>query len=135
MKSKGTIQTEKENRIFSEALKKRIVSEIESKKITIAEVVRQYDVSRTAVYDWIYSYSADKKRGTRKVIEMESEENKTKYYKEKVAELERIVGQKQIELDFLNKLIELASENLKVDIKKNFSTQPLSGFTSPPKSV
>lgn len=135
MKSKGKVHPERENRIFSEALKKRIVSEIESKKISIAEVVIQYEVSRQSVYRWIYSYSADHQRQTRKVIEMESEENKTKYYKSKVAELERIVGQKQIELDFLNKLIELASEELKVDIKKNFATLPSTGSIPTPKNV
>jgi len=58
---------------------------------------------------------------------METEEQKTLFYKDKVAELERIVGKKQIEIDFLNKLIEIASSELSVDIKKNFSTYRLNG--------
>ena len=36
----------------------------------------------------------------------------------KVRELERIVGQKQIKIDYLDKMICLAGEELGVDIKK-----------------
>ena len=58
---------------------------------------------------------------------MESEEQKTLFYKEKVAELERMVGTKQIEIEFLNKIIELASKELKMDLKKTFSTSASNG--------
>ena len=44
--------------------------------------------------------------------------------KKKVAELERIIGQKQIMLDFKDKMIEIAEQTYGVDIKKKFSTQP-----------
>ena len=42
--------------------------------------------------------------------------------KKKVADLERIIGQKQIMIDFKDKMIELAEEAYGVDIKKKFST-------------
>jgi len=58
---------------------------------------------------------------------METEEQKTLFYKDKVAELERIIGKKQIEIDFLNKLIDIASSELNVDIKKNFGASRLNG--------
>jgi hypothetical protein len=58
---------------------------------------------------------------------MQSEEQKTIFYKEKVAELERMVGSKQIEIEFLHKIIELASKELKMDLKKIFSTNASSG--------
>ena len=38
---------------------------------------------------------------------------------------ERVIGQKQILIDFKDKMIELAEQTYSVDIKKNFSTQPL----------
>ena len=41
--------------------------------------------------------------------------------------LMRIVGQKQIEIDFKDKMIDLAEEMYHVDIKKKLSTQPSSG--------
>ena len=46
--------------------------------------------------------------------------------KQKVAELERAVGQKQLLIDFKDKMIELAEEHYQVDIKKKFSTTPSS---------
>jgi transposase len=44
--------------------------------------------------------------------------------KKKIAELERIIGQKQILIDFKDKMIDLAEQTYKVDIKKKFSTKP-----------
>ncbi|MBI5914539.1 MAG: hypothetical protein HY842_04120 [Bacteroidetes bacterium] len=49
---------------------------------------------------------------------MESEAHKTLLLLQQVAELERIVGQKQLEIDFSNKLMELATEELGNDAKK-----------------
>jgi predicted RNase H-like nuclease (RuvC/YqgF family) len=56
-----------------------------------------------------------------------SSTQKLKDLEKKVKELERIVGQKQIKIDYLEKMIDLAKEELKVDIKKNFDTPPSSG--------
>ena len=58
---------------------------------------------------------------------MESEEHKTRQLLQKVAELERIVGQKQLHIDYLEKLIEVGGQELKVDLKKTFSGQQSSG--------
>ena len=41
----------------------------------------------------------------------------------KVAELERLLGQKQVEVEYLKKVIEFGSEVTKTDIKKKFNTQ------------
>ena len=43
---------------------------------------------------------------------MESESKKTKFLQTRLAELERIIGQKQLEIDFQNKLIELSSAHI-----------------------
>ena len=60
---------------------------------------------------------------------MESESHKTHRLQQQVADLERIIGQKQLEIDFLNKLLELGSEDLGFDLK-NFSTKLLNGTGS-----
>jgi len=52
------------------------------------------------------------------------------YLQKRIAELERIVGQKQLELDFLNKLIEIGSKELEFDFKKNFSPKLSNGTGS-----
>ena len=111
-----------ERRYFSEAFKRQKVDEILSKKMTIKELSSLYEININVIYKWLHQYSKIKISGVKIHYEMETEEQKTLFYKDKVAELERIVGVKQIEIDFLNKLIEVASSELNLDIKKNFTT-------------
>lgn len=61
---------------------------------------------------------------------MESEEHKTKQLLQKVAELERAVGQKQLHIDYLEKLIEVGGQELKIDLKKTFSGSASNGSAS-----
>ena len=65
---------------------------------------------------------------------MESEALKTKALLERNAELERIIGQKQLKIDYLEKLIEIASDDLKIDLKKSTNTI-LSTILSPIKKT
>ena len=118
-KEKLQIQN-KYNRTFSEAFKKEKVKQILGKQISIRELSQLYEVSQTAVYKWLYKYSPHYKKGTKQVIQMESEALKTKLLLSKVAELERIIGQKQLVIDFNNKLLELASKEAGYDIKKKY---------------
>ena len=57
----------------------------------------------------------------------DSSEKKVKELNKRIEELERIVGQKQLNIDFLEKMIELAKEQYGIDIKKNSSTPPSTG--------
>lgn len=117
----------KSYRYFSEDFKKQKVQEITSKKITIREVSIIYDVAVQSVYKWLYKYSPENQKQTKVVLEMESEAQKTLFYRDRVADLERLIGQKQIQIEFLEKLIELASEEFQTDVKKNFSPKLLNG--------
>jgi transposase len=116
-----------ERRYFSETFKKEKVNEILSKKTTIKELSVLYEIADAVIYRWLRKYSPVKLSGIKIHYEMESEEQKTLFYKEKVAELERMVGTKQIEIEFLNKIIELASKELKIDLKKTFFTNASNG--------
>lgn len=107
-------------RTFSEEFKKQKVKELVNKEIRIHELSKLYDVSKTSIYRWLYKYSPHHKKGTTQVVQMESEAQRTKLLQSRVAELERIIGQKQIEIDFLNELIKTAGAELKVDLKKTF---------------
>lgn len=66
-------------------------------------------------------------KGVRTIVEADSDTRKLLELKTKVAELERIIGQKQVMLDFKDKMIELAEEAYGVDIKKKFGSEPSSG--------
>ena len=115
------------NRTFSEEFKRQRVKEIVTKKVSIRDVSELYGVSRTAVYKWVYRYSEIEK-GVKTVVQMESEAAKTAYYKARLSELERMYGQKQMEVDLMAKILELASEEVGYDLKKKFSPERLSGF-------
>jgi transposase-like protein len=115
-------------RFFSEELKRRIVKDLEENIITISDVCREYTVSRTAVYKWMYKYSHHFHQSVRQVVELNSEVYKTHKLIERIAELERIIGSKQIRIDVLEKIIELGSKELAVDIKKKFASPSSTGF-------
>lgn len=106
-------------RVFSESLKRKVVSDIESGKVNVATVSREFNVSQQSVYNWLNKYSRHLHSSTKIVIEMESEEYKRKEMERRKKELEAALGRKQLEVDFLNKMIELGKEQLGVDLKKN----------------
>ena len=57
-------------------------------------------------------------KGYRVVEITESSDRKVKALEERIKELERALGRKQIQLDYCEKLIELACEEYGIDIKK-----------------
>ncbi len=118
---------ERQNRYFSEDFKRRKVSEIDRNLVSVLDVCREYQVSNPAVYKWIYKYSTMRKKGVRQVIESNSDSKKLQEFRDQISELERIIGEKQVKLDFQDKMIELAEQEYKVDIKKKFSGKRSSG--------
>jgi transposase len=123
------------NRSFSEEFKRKKVSEIDRNLMTVAALCREYQISRTSVYKWIYLYSRMKKKGVKQVIEAKSDSGKLIAQRAEIKELQRIIGEKQILLDFKDKMIELAEDEFGIDIKKKFSTGPSFGTGTTKKST
>jgi transposase len=112
-------------RRYSEELKKHIVKQIESGLITVSQATREYDLKGSqSIYNWIYKYSRTLKKGTVLVVQKESEEKRREQLLSDNKDLEAALGRKQMEIDALKKLIELASSELKVDLKKSFGDKP-----------
>lgn len=116
--------TERRSRTFSENFKIKKVREIELGRSKVSEICREYEVSDVSVYKWLQNYGSMKNKKERIIVETDSDTQQLLALKKKVAELERIVGQKQVLLDFKDKMIDLAEEIYGVDIKKKFSTKP-----------
>ena len=114
------------NRTFSTEFKKEKVKDLIEHRTTIKDLSTVYEVSRTSIYKWIYLYSGIEE-GTKIVVQMESEEQKTKVLQQRLAECERIIGQKQMQLDLLEKGYELASEELGYDLKKKYVPRSWNG--------
>jgi len=123
--------SERRRRHFSDSFKLKKVREIETGKSKVSEICKQYEVSFTTVYRWLKKFGTMKNKNERLIIETDSDTKQLIALKKKVAELEQIIGQKQIMLDFKDKMIELAEETYGVDIKKKFSTRQsnISGTT------
>jgi transposase len=118
---------ERQHRYFSEDFKRRKVNELDRKLTTVSELCREYEVSGTAIYKWINKYSRMKKKKERMVVEADSDTRKIQEMKERIRELERIIGQKQLMIDFQSKMIEIAEEMYKIDIKKKLNLPHSSG--------
>ena len=121
-------ETAREKRHFSDNFKREKVQEIETGRTRPCEIVKQYEVSYTSVYRWITKFGGMKQKRERLIVESDSDTKELLALKKKVAELEQIIGQKQILLDFKDKMIDIAEETYQVDIKKKFGTKP-SGTT------
>ena len=115
-------------RVFSEELKRKLVSEIENKRLKVRDVVNLYKVTDTSVYNWLNKYSSFKQTGAKMVVEQDSHESKTDQMVKRIMELERNVGKKQLEIEFLNKALDLLSTELGYDVKKKYSTMLLNGI-------
>ena len=118
----------KHNRYFSRDLKREIVRDIERGALTICEVSSSYSVSRTSIYQWIYRYSVKIKKGTIQIVEKKSQTRKIQALQARIKELEHLVGIKQIQLEFSEKLVELGSEEVGFDIKKKYASKASSTF-------
>lgn len=117
-------------RRFSEVIRKKAVKDIETGSATVKQASRELAVSEQTIYRWIYQYSRYLKKNSIMVVEDKSESYRTKELEKRLKDAEAALGRKQMEIDFLNKLIEFANEEFKIDIKKNLSKEPSPGTKS-----
>ena len=123
------------NRYFSNDFKQKRVRELESNLVSIADICKTYHVSRTSVYRWIYKYSTMAKKDVKQVVEAKSDTGKIQLLEERVKELERALGQKQMLIDIKDKMIEIAEETYDIDIKKKLASKASSGSSTTGKST
>ena len=129
-KESGLTSRQRNTRYFSEEFKRAKVAEIERGITKVSEICREYHVRDNSVYKWIYKYSMTRKKGTRMVVELESDTSKIKQLREQLSQYEQLIGQKQIKIDFLEKLLDLAGEELGQDLKKKYGSSASSGSGS-----
>jgi transposase-like protein len=117
----------RKKRMFSDEFKQRIVSDFESGRYSVPQLERLHGINNRSIYNWIYKFSTFNEKGYR-ILEMKkSTTSKVKDLEERIKDLERVVGQKQIKIDYYEKMIDLAKEELDIDLKKNFDTPQSTG--------
>lgn len=125
----------RQNRYFSEEFKKKRVKELENNLVRVSDICKTYEVSRSSVYKWIYKYSVMAKKQHKQVVEPKSDTKKIQLLEERIKELERAVGQKQMMLDFKDKMIEIAEDTYNINIKKKLAFKASSGSNTTNKNT
>ncbi|MGV3630858.1 MAG: transposase [Bacteroidota bacterium] len=124
---KTNVRIVKSPRRFSEEFKRGVVDEFEKGSMSVMQLSRLYGISNTQIYKWIYKFSNFNQQGSR-IVEMEkSSWAKMKEMEQRIRDLERAVGQKQIMIDYLEEMIDVAKTELQIDIKKNYDTPQSAG--------
>jgi len=121
-------------RRFSEDFKLKLVSDYESGRMSVVELEKFYDISNATIYRWIYRYSNYNSKSIQVVELKDSQMDKIKQLESRIQDLERALGQKQMNIDYLEKMIDLAKEEYNIDIKKNSNT-PQSGGSNQTKKI
>jgi transposase len=107
----------KTNRRYSQTFKQARVDDFENGTFSVAQMSRLYDIRAHVIYRWIHKYSRQPKQ-TAIIVEVpNSQTEKVKQLEARIAQLERSLGKKQIELDFHKSLLEEIKES-GVDISR-----------------
>ena len=109
---------------YSLAFKQKVVSEIESGHITVADAKRIYDINGAGtIYRWVRQLG--KNHLIKKVIrvEMKDEKDKLKELERKNRELESALAQSHLKNIVLESVIESIDELYGIDAKKKFGTK------------
>ena len=113
----------KTKRVFELGLKLDLVKQLERGELRVNEVCRIYGLSHTAVYKWLKKYSELYAHKTQVIVERKSLSKKNKEQLARIKELERALGQKQMRIDYLEKVLEFASSDLGESIEKKTNHQ------------
>ncbi|WP_026450781.1 transposase [Aequorivita capsosiphonis] len=124
---KANVRKLRKQRKYSEDFKKRIVADFESGKFSVLQLEKLHGIRNSIIYRWIYKFSTFNEKGFRIVEMKDSSNQKMKELEARVKELESAVGRKQIKIDYLEKMMEIAKDELDIDIKKNFGTPQSTG--------
>ena len=105
-------------RKYSEEYKRKIVQEFESGKASVIQLGKLHSIGFQTIYNWIYRYSEINSKETRIVEYKDSATKKLKEMEAKIKIMEQLIGQQALQINYLNKIIDIASEDLGIDLKK-----------------
>ena len=124
---KSNIRLLKKQRRYSTEFKKQIVADFESGEYSVPQLEKLHGVGNPTIYSWIHKFSTFNEKGFRVVEMKDSSQKKMKELETRIKELEAAVGRKQIQVEYLEKMIDLAKSELDIDIKKNYNTPQSTG--------
>lgn len=102
---------------YSEELKRGMVEEIESGRMSIRDAAVETQAGVTQVQKWLEEYGRFKPKRDVVEVVMKSE-------KDKISELEKALAEAHLKIRVYDELISQASKRYKTDLKKNFGMPP-----------
>jgi transposase len=120
------IKNERTTKRYSTAFKQKVVSEIEGGKLSMKGARKLYSIGGgTTIQNWIKKFG--KLHLLNKVIriELKDELSKLKQLEKEKKELESALAQAHLKLLTYESLIEVAEEELGIDLKKNLKPEQL----------
>ena len=119
---KANVRSIRKQRRYTEDFKRSLVEDFESGKFSVPQLEKIHGVSNGTIYQWIYKFSTFNGKGYRVVEKNESSQHKLSELEHRIKELESMLGRKQIQIDYLEKMIDLAQDEYSIAIKKNSDT-------------
>ncbi len=118
---------------YSDDFKQMVVKEYQTTSVSYKELREKYDIfGPNTIRQWVYKFHGIKPN-TRQIeiseqMQKESDNDSKKTKREleleaKVAALEKKLSHEQLRLEALNTLIDVAEEQLKIDIRKKRGTK------------
>ena len=102
---------------YSEELQRRVVQEVESGKLSIAEAAAEYQTTKGSVKSWMSVYGKFQPKRSIVEVVMKSE-------KEKIAELEKALAEAHLKIRLYDEILNIAGKKYKTDLKKTFGALP-----------
>lgn len=110
----------RQQRIYSEDLRRHIVDQIERGELSISQAQREYSIGgKQSIYNWLNQYSRTLKKGTRLVMEKDSIDKTNEQLRKRIKELEAALGRKSLEADLYRTMVDIAAKKYHIDLKKN----------------
>jgi transposase-like protein len=125
----------KQQRQFSPTLKRSIIDSFDHGRMSAKQISREYNVSESTVYRWIYKYSQHNTKGTIIVMDKKKQHNEVQALKQRIAELERAIGTKQMQIDYYEMYVKTMDELAPEELKKKWKSPDYTGSTRHEKST
>lgn len=104
---------------YSAAFKQKIVSEIESGKLTLADAKKIYDIKGNGtIENWIKKFGKNHLLAKVVRVEMKNESDKLKQLQRHIQQLESALAQAHLKNICLESLLEYVEEHYHIDVKK-----------------
>jgi transposase-like protein len=117
-------QSQVVNRRYSDAFRRKVVSEIERGELSITQARKLYDIGgKSTIQKWIKSLGKNHLLPKRVRIEMPKEIDKLKQLEAEKKELESALAQAYLRVMSLESMLELAGKEVGEDLLKKYATR------------